>query len=221
MIGAEGERLPREEPGSQRGRRVRPEGAWAPGQGATSRLLPTVAAHRPASSRQASLCADPSCAEYLPLGIKLPKRGGTGTGPGLGGPTAGPGCVFQSILSLLRVGSPALARPVPSLGDMCFRQGPRQARRTNTRDGRRVPRCRHLINAPGLPTLKYALCEICERPLSVPLQITPCTDPPKPSAHPAVDGPPVQEGEMAPCLQRQGPGTSPGTYRSRYSSLLP
>lgn len=60
-----------------------------------------------------------------------------------------------------------------------------------------------------------------ERPLSVPLQITPCTDPPKPSAHPAVDGPPVQEGEMAPCLQRQGPGTSPGTYRSRYSSLLP
>jgi len=37
-------------------------------------------------ARRRDACANPSRAEYFPRGIKLPKMGGTGTGPGLGRP---------------------------------------------------------------------------------------------------------------------------------------
>ena len=142
-----------------------------------ARLLPTVAAHRPASSRQASLCADPSLCRISPSWNQTSQAGWDRNGPQSGWAHCRAWVLFQTVLPLLRVGSPALARPVPSLGDMCVRQGPRpgpphkhqgrpQSASVRTSDQRSLafPRSNMLY-------------VICERPLSVPLRITPCTDP--------------------------------------------
>lgn len=97
-------------PGRSRGASrmlVQPEGAWVPRGGRRACSSPRLVLITCMSSRQVSPCADPSCAEYFPRGVKLPKRHGSGTGPGLGGPTwARPGCVFQSVLSPFPVGAP-------------------------------------------------------------------------------------------------------------------
>lgn len=184
-------------PGRSRGASrmlVQPEGAWVPRGGRRACSSPRLVLITRTSSRQVSPCADPSCAEYFPRGIKLPKRHGTGTGPGLGGPTwARPGCVFQSVLSPFPVGAPR-SRAVCALPWGHMRPaGPQPG-----------PLHKHTRNGPRSVSEQLTLCEICKLPLSTPLRICVTVHrPPKALAHPAAKGPPVQ-GEMAPCLQRRG-----------------